>query len=147
MNSPISFEDTSPRITEDDIDALSRGLGVTFPTSARRHYLEYNGGVPSPDVYDMDGELLQVQQFFSIRYGDLLFTIENNYEELVLQQRIIPVSLIPFAIDPGGDYYCLSTENGEVSIFRAENLPDSQEANIRICSSIDDFISGLSFGP
>ena len=147
MNAMIEFDDQSPSIQGDDIDDLSQRLGVTFPASARRHYLEFNGGIPSLDVYDMNGELLAVQQFFSIKYGVPLFTIEDNYEELALRQGILPKNLLPFAIDPGGDYYCLSTETGEVSIFRPEFLPDHEKANVRICESIDEFTSGLSIGP
>src|SRR5262245_2590120 len=140
----VCFENSAAPIEEEDFDWLAQRLGVPFPPSAKAQYLEYNGGEPDAYVFASNGLKLVVQQFFSIKYGKSGNTIEDNYAELVLREGIIPRGLIPFAIDPAGDYYCISSETGSISIFRSEHLPDLSRCITLLADSMSDFVAGLS---
>lgn len=142
----VSFENSATPIGEEDFDWLAQRLGTRFPQSARAQYLEWNGGEPSPYVFTSEGVKFVVQQFFSIRYGKAGETVEDNYEELVLREKIIPRDLIPFAVDPAGDYYCLSAKTGDVSIFRSEHLPDLSRCVTHLADSMSAFVAGFSEG-
>lgn len=140
----VCFENSAAPIVEADFDWLAQQLGVQFPLSARSQYLEFNGGEPDPYVFASEGSKFVVQQFFSIKYGKAGNTIEDNYAELVMREGIIPRDLIPFAIDPAGDYYCVSAETGGISIFRSEHLPDISRCLTHLADSMTDFVAGLS---
>jgi len=138
------FINTQKSITDYHLNELESLTGYKLPSDFREHYLIFNGGEPELCLYMYEGSPLVVQEFFPIAFGDERNTVEGNYRELVLEDKIIPRNLLPFGRDPGGDFYCLDMESGRITIFRAEYLPDLNECITEIAVSLAEFLDGLT---
>lgn len=58
----------------------------------------------------------------------------------------MPDYLVPFAIDPGGDYYCFSTrpaDLGAIYAFHMDLWREPERAMDRLAASVADFFSKL----
>ncbi|WP_260436518.1 SMI1/KNR4 family protein [Burkholderia sp. Bp9004] len=125
-------------------------MGKSLPEGLKEFLLSVNGGVPERTYWPIDGgEFLWVKRFLSLI--DSLGrgpTIEQSY--LNGQQRaFLPSDLIPFAIDHGGNFFCLD-EAGRVYFYAVDAWsPDATfEANVQHAKSyltveIRAFIEGL----
>ena len=87
-------------------------MGVPLPQDLKEFLAFANGGVPTKAYWPIDGgEFLWVKRFLSLK--DSLGrgrTIEETYS-LGGQKAFLPRNLIPFAIDHGGNYFCLDGDN------------------------------------
>jgi uncharacterized protein (TIGR02996 family) len=52
----IRFRDSGPALTSADLDRIERQLNVTLPTQYRAFLLNYNGGVPEPGQFLLEGQ-------------------------------------------------------------------------------------------
>lgn len=130
-------------LSETDFAWFKNETGLTLPPDVRAHYAQYNGGEPRDYLYVSDGTKYVVQEFFPIRYGKPGETVEDNYRELVRKDKLIPKGMMPFAIDPAGDFYCVDIPTGQVSIFRAEFLPNLMKCITPLAPSMSTFVAGL----
>ena len=63
-------------------------------------------------------------------------------ETLVVKERLVPVTMVPFAVDPGGDYFFVdtTTTDGHVYIYRH----DTAHENLRsLGCGFDEFLASL----
>jgi hypothetical protein len=130
-------------ISESELSELENLTGYQLPLDFKEHYLLFNGGEPEHCLYMLDGDPLVIQEFFPIGYGAVGSTVDAHFRELVLEDKIIPSNLLPFARDPSGDFYCLDMESGKVIIFRAEYLPELSECMAEVAGSMTEFLNGL----
>ncbi|PUB83003.1 MAG: hypothetical protein DBP02_13275 [gamma proteobacterium symbiont of Ctena orbiculata] len=137
------FVNSQHQLSETDFDWLYKETDIVLPSEVRSHYLLFNGGEPEQYIYIKDGDKYVVQEFFSIRYGEAGRTIENNYRDLVLNEKVIPSNMVPFGRDPAGDFYCFDVATGSISIFRSESLPDLNNCITMLASSMTEFVYGL----
>jgi hypothetical protein len=137
------FVNSQHQLSETDFDWLYTETGIVLPSEVRAHYLVFNGGEPEQYIYIKDGNKYVVQEFFSIRYGEAECTIENNYRELVMNEKTIPANMVPFGRDPAGDFYCFDVATGQISIFRSEHLPDLNKCITALARSMTEFVDGL----
>ena len=143
MNKYVNFDNARRELSDSDFAWLEAQIGTALPKAVRAHYSVFNGGEPENYIYVLDENRYVIQEFFSIRYGKPGHNIEDNYRELVQKERIIPKGMVPFAIDPAGDFYCFDSADGRISIFRSEHLPDIEKCITFLANSISDFVDGL----
>jgi len=143
MSDSVNFEKSGRQLSDMDFTWLEAQIGLALPPDVRAHYSTFNGGEPENYLYVTGKDRYVVQEFFSIRYGKPGHNIEDNYRELARNEKIIPNRLVPFAIDPAGDFYCFDSVTGHISIFRSENLPDLQKCITFLANSMSDFVEGL----
>lgn len=143
----VIFTEIEQRILEADIRNVKHKLGVSFPEQIVQHYLQYNGGAPDPYCFVIeDGTVLMVQEFLAIKYGNI--TLEYTYNTLTNNDAPIPVNLIPFASDPGGNYFCFDQDDkGSIYYYDAEHYDDPKRAFRKISNSLDDFLNRLKDEP
>ncbi len=130
-------------VSAPDIDAVERRIGRTLPEPLRQHYLEANGGQPEKSSFlHEDGFELVVHQFLSMRPGG-----KGDFEDSFLHAKVdapfLPDDLIPFAIDPGGDYFCISDDAarlGQIFFFYSEEADEPDEATVFLAPSLAEFI-------
>jgi hypothetical protein len=103
------FEERGNPIEESDISAIEEARNFHLPTSYRNFLLQYNGGIPVPEIIDIDGLSegpTDVQVFFGLGRSpdssDLMWNLEliDSYSGI---ERMIPI-----ACDSGGGLFCLS---------------------------------------
>ncbi len=133
-------------VTAADVDAVERRIGRTLPDALRAHYLDANGGKPehSSCFYGENFELV-VHNFLSMRPGG-----KGDFEDSFMQAKVdapfLPPDLIPFAIDPGGDFFCISDappRAGQIFFFYSEEADDPEAATVRLAPSLPEFIENL----
>jgi cell wall assembly regulator SMI1 len=143
------FFESAEKINESDIAKLEADLGLTLPKQMIEHYLNYNGGYPESDIFLWpNGEKTTINTFASIKY-DGFQSIEENYKNLVLIESYLPVGILPFATDDGGNLFCVSCREIDYgSIYYCNNdhynTERKEEFLIKIDSSFKHFIENLS---
>jgi hypothetical protein len=93
-----------------------------------------------------NGSSYVIHEFLTIGSKNKKGTFESAIEDCVLEMPIIPVFLIPFAIDEGGDFYCISSradDFGKIYFFWQEFCDDLERAMEFVAPSLEDFIAGI----
>lgn len=139
------FRDTSKAVDLADIREIERNLEVTFPKQLIEHYLKYNGGNPINNfLYSEISDIeTSVQTFLPLKYkNETGYTIEDMYRHFV-GRNVFSGKYLPFAMDYGGNLFCVNMENGEIVMIWLDK-GDVEEENIPVLShSFDEFISSL----
>jgi cell wall assembly regulator SMI1 len=139
------FQHTGRPLTSEDLDTVEKELGIQLPETLRSHYLRYNGGIPERKVSTAPGYLgFEVHEFDTMRYPqsatDAVF--EEHYRMLV-GRGLLPSTFIPFAINGGGDPFCISTVDGGI-YFHPMDYDESRGPRfIRLADSLEEFVEGL----
>jgi hypothetical protein len=140
------FIRTVQPVTSSDLGVVERAFGFSFPADFRAHYLNHNGGRPQNNLFKKDDTVFVVSEFFPIKYGRANSLFEDVFRDLKMDQEVLPKHLVPFADDPGGDYYCFSIREkdaGSVWIYRGEYSDDLERAVTYLAKSLPEFIENL----
>lgn len=143
----IDFVDCRKPLTVDEIDRIEKSLNLRFPVALKSHYLKFNGGSPKNCIFTKSGEEFVVQEFFPMCFGPKPDRLESIVADLVIARAIIPPMLMPFADDPGGDYFCIGVDEksaGKIYMFCNDYSHDAARAIRYLSKSLDDFLSDLS---
>ena len=136
------FENPKPSLTPEELDELEQHIGFALPHSLRELYGTLGGGrfrfgrfVDAADYY-YDLHMLIAAKAANREDG---FVAE--YEYIVKKRELVPSHLVPFAIEGGGNFYCL--DRGDESVWYADMelgndglLPPPK----RIADSLDAFL-------
>jgi hypothetical protein len=147
----MSYRNSGPPVSGQDVDRIGVELGVMLPDSLRALLLRNNGGMPSRDRWPLpDGESLWIGRFLPIiDSAGRGRTLEATYQ-LGRDRGFLPPGLIPFAADPGGNYFCVALD--ERVYFYAMDAWDAEldtEHNIRLAkleltAGVDEFVDALT---
>jgi SMI1 / KNR4 family (SUKH-1) len=118
----MQFSDSDETLSPVQLEQIEEDLQLEFPEPFKRLYLESNGGSPSPYVFtneDIDTVVSELLPLTSRSSG----TAVRSYKHLVLDSKLVPRRLFPFAIDGGGDYFFVdcSSPTGTVYFYRSES--------------------------
>lgn len=128
-----------------DIKEVEKRFGIQLPKPLKEFYLQSNGGRPDRDRYKGDGDIYIVNAFLPIKYAaGTGGTLERSIQWLKVDRRVLPDDLVPFAVDPFGNYFCFSiSEVGAGAIYfvgmECKGIPNG----ILLCSSFDEFLANL----
>lgn len=138
------FSHTQQPVDNTDLDAVERRFAFSFPREVREHYLQYNGGSPEKCLFQND---YVVHEFLPVKHGEH-GTLEDSIQHLKVEAPILPDYLVPFAIDPGGDYYCFSIrpqDHGAIYFFAGEFYEDTPERAVKyLARSLPEFLGSLT---
>jgi hypothetical protein len=105
----LQFRQPGPSISDQDLAALERELGVRLPDDYREFMLVHNGGRPEPADFPIPGEPVpdswSTLQFFLSLNGQEYYT-DLGWHLDMFRDRV-PAELLPIAYDPGGNLVCL----------------------------------------
>jgi hypothetical protein len=107
----MRLDRTGPQLAQVDIEALEREYGGSLPSSYKGFLLQFNGGVPAPNVAvqvsGLPGSPTDLQEFFGIRAevesSDLYWNL-RSFGKACVGRRLLPI-----ACDSGGSLFCLRT--------------------------------------
>ena len=144
----IEFKDSSNPISELEIEGVERKFGFTYPEPLRQLYLVVNGGRPSPNRIYREADKFILHEFLPIKYSrSPISTVEISIQRLKVDKLILPAHLIPFAIDPGGNYYCFKSNNikdQSIVLFYMDHWNDLQYPTRFVAESIGDLLDSLT---
>lgn len=140
------FIRTVQPVTISDLGEVERAFGFSFPADFRDHYLTHNGGRPPQYLFKKDDTVFVVSEFFPIKYGRANCSFEDVFRDLKIEREVLPKHLVPFADDPGGDFYCFSVSDNEVGsiwIYRGEYSDEPDRAVEFLAPSLNEFLENM----
>lgn len=136
------FNKCAKKITIKDIQQVENLIHLSFPKDFTEHYLKYNGGIPSKAYFYMEpyDTFAEISSFKSIKFKDELGDprIEDTYQNLSIKKNIIPKNMLPFAIDWGGNLFCINVDTEDIYIIYLD-LGEVNEINGSIRFLINGF--------
>ncbi|PIT17269.1 hypothetical protein BGI32_03095, partial [Snodgrassella alvi] len=151
------FYDSEQAINTADLNEVEKLLKIKIPVQLRQFLLQHNGGMPENNTWlDPEGEFEEVviHELIPIKYYKK-FNNNKNYlmpskAEDLWGRKLLPETFLPFAIDAGGNYFCIDINNGKIYYYTLDtwsdnlSLTDNQDMNTRfLCNSFNEFISKL----
>ena len=136
---------TKHPLTNADLIEVEKAFHFTFPSEFRRHYLRYNGGSPERNLFKKNNRIFVVQEFLQIKFGTREF--EETFRDFKIDNEILPKNLVPFAVDPGGDYYCFSIgdeDRGSIWFYVGEYHDQQDRAAEYLTKSLPAFLEGMT---
>lgn len=142
----VTFIKSGLPLKRDTLSEVETELRFAFPDEFIKFYLAQNGGRPLEHLFRTENSVLIVSYFFPV--ADL--ASENRFEkvfrDLKVSGGIIPAFLVPFACDPGGDFFCFSSRNedfGAIWLFQLDYSDLPARAGKFVCRNLDVFLNGL----
>ena len=102
----VQWKYVSPLKEKSAVDVLEIKYNYPLPSDLKNCILEYNSGVPSPCLFDFGENKGKVfGGLLSYNTGDL----DNIYDfvELFQNKDKSGLSMLPFGIDPAGNFLCI----------------------------------------
>ena len=143
----LEFNNKSESITAKDIADVERKNKFIFPQEIKSFLLANNGGQPNKTIYTQNSQDYVVDFFLPIK--------STEFEDLTYSATItdlsdiIPNTVIPFAIDPFGNYFVFDKAEGKIYFLEMEEVAlsllasDFESEPQLIADSIDDFFNNL----
>jgi SMI1-KNR4 cell-wall len=152
----IKFIKTESKINSSEIKEVENLIGLSFPNQYTNHLLRYNGGKCKPDIFtfEEDGGIARsrIQLFFAIHDGKN--NLVNNINIYKIDEKRLPIHILPIADDPFGNLICISCgekDYGFIYFWNHENEVDYAESDAYdysnlylITKNFDDFINTLT---
>ncbi|WP_369986725.1 SMI1/KNR4 family protein [Pseudomonas xanthosomatis] len=139
----MHMEGCEAPVTEAEIDAIEKHLGVAFPKDFRAFYLRANGGYCATNLFKSPEDDYPLNAFLPMKYTDMC--IEACYATFQAEPDL-PKFFVPFAIDGGGDFYGFSTapaEHGKISLFSSDSYFHPEGEMIALCDTFTELIDHL----
>lgn len=136
-------------MSEAELAALERDLGVALPPGYRAFLQTTDGGVPSPAWFPIFGLLKnpfnEVQVLFGARHG--LQADQLGWNRAVFSGRL-PAGFLPIGGTDSGDLLCLCTSGGPTgAVFfwnhEAESHPPDTTSLHFVARDFESFLEGL----
>lgn len=129
----MKFSGSDKKISLEQILDVEKKISLTFPEKLRETYLLANGGEPEPYVFRKNRVEAVVNEFLPLISKNSETAVEV-YVELAQKKSLIPLYMMPFAADPGGDYFLVDTrkQNGEVHLYRHDTSAKNPILNLKI---------------
>lgn len=119
----------------DPVGVFEKKYGFVIPDDLESCIINNNGGRPTPKVFTTDaGAEYEVKSLLSYNEEDS----ENIYKVIDFFVKNYGTTVLPFARDSGGNYYCV--KNGKIVFWTQEMEFYS------VCDSFSDFIKLLEDG-
>ncbi|UVE68933.1 SMI1/KNR4 family protein [Burkholderia pyrrocinia] len=151
------FENCAPKISIVDFENAEKEIGHKLPVEFRDHYLKNNGGNPENTLFDNSdgGEPFEVVGFYPIKFNTAAYETKDSllveHYRSMLDRSVIPDNLLPFAHDPGGNFFCLNLDGGGVVFYATDSFDSdlSAEQNHAVLQTIltisfESFMNQLS---
>jgi len=118
------FENPKPGISPAELDELEQRIGFAIPHSLRERYGTLGGGRFRFGLFIGDGEIYyDLHELVSAKStaidGKIIdMGVADEYAYIVKERGLVPDRLVPFAVESGGNFYCV--DRGDESIWYAD---------------------------
>ena len=142
------YNETNKYLSQLDLNNIEEKIGFNFPADYKRFLLQFNGGKPEKEVFNMINNSSIVDRFFGF--------CENEYRNAlryygVVYNKRIPSNTFPIGKDPGGNLILISisgSDYGKIYFWdhnwEAEEGREPDYSNLTlIADSFDEFVNNL----
>ncbi|MCL1917644.1 MAG: SMI1/KNR4 family protein [Peptococcaceae bacterium] len=120
----LSLSNSEKTLQDNDFNKIAQDLGVKLPSDFVEFYALYNGGDPDRNVFEnAHGTIgdIEISEFIPMLYcrefkNDPDFTLDGRVKQEWAKNEV-PRSLLPFAMDWGGNYICIGLNDGAVYFY------------------------------
>lgn len=117
-----------------DICAFEALAGMAFPRPVAEFLIAHNNGRPRPNGVQMpSGEEHVFEKLLSFSQGD----VENVFSTFGNLQGELAPGLLPIALDPFGNYFCLDAKHGFQVVFWQHETRSAEQTGKDLFSLID----------
>jgi len=139
--------DPAQALTAADIREVEQAVGIELPTDLRRHYLWGNGGFAIRSEFivpdrDLEYDVAAWKPMKYRGYADEM-RFEDSYQLLVRDKKLIPDHLVPFAINGGGDFFCMDRSTQAIVFYAMDSCADPKAATRLLTGSLREFLDVL----
>jgi cell wall assembly regulator SMI1 len=152
----LQMSKSDPKVASSDLESLENEVGHTLPEGFRIFYLAHDGGVADRDCWDSGDEYepVRIKKVKAVAASGAFDAAETKYLSgcyaVMTSKNVIPKTLLPFATDDGGNFFCLDLPDGDVCFYATDSFdPNSSYAANHakayrwLASSFDAFVEGL----
>ncbi|QGT84324.1 SMI1/KNR4 family protein [Pseudomonas coronafaciens] len=154
MHFKLSKSDST--IGNSELEHLESVVGRSLSEAFKQFYIKHNGGIPNKDWWDSNDEYepIRVKRFkavaseISVDAADTKF-LGGCYISMV-KKEVIPKTLLPFAIDDGGNFFCLDLADGNVCFYATDSFDSEKSTAINqteayrwLAISFEKFVENL----
>jgi cell wall assembly regulator SMI1 len=156
MMGVLKMSKSDPEVNSSDLSSLEDEIGHALPEGFKNFYLTHNGGVADRDWWDSGDEYepVRIKKFKSVAGSGALDAAETKYLSgcyaVMTSKNVIPKTLLPFATDDGGNFFCLDLTEGDVCFYATDSFDSNSsyaanhaKAYRWLASSFDTFVEGL----
>lgn len=149
----LTFSHSANALSETDINAVENLLGIKIPADVKSHYMTFNGGYPSKQVfeYEYDDEIMTATVIYFMPFccqeGVAIEKVALDY----WQKYKMPTYFLPFAWGWDSDYLVYHLESGEIYRYYIDDWSDEVRAKenfVRlsrlIANNFQEFLEGLT---
>ncbi|MCP5557618.1 MAG: SMI1/KNR4 family protein [Verrucomicrobiaceae bacterium] len=123
-----SFKSPGKQLSNTDIERVEQKLKLRFPACVRELYLHSNGGRPDDCLFISEQLFEVVCEFLPLDLGSGLSItpLTEHYLDMVVDRKFWSAHLVPFADDPGGNFFLFdsSAEEGWVYFWTHDTAFD-----------------------
>lgn len=151
----MRLSDSGEKITSEDIRAFEKKYSLVLPEDYKSFLERTNGGMPEGDyVFEFFDEVTErtnhsvIQEFFILSKDetDSYDDLESNCIDL-WDDEALSKDTLPFALDPGGDYLCLSLGSDDYgAVYLCNHEYDDSETGYLVKSKVADSFSAFMEG-
>ena len=107
-----TFTDTKEQLNSiQQINEVEKWIGLTFPHEYKNHLLLHNGGRCEPNIFgfiENEEPAESCIDWFLAIYDGKYNNLKDYIETYKLNEKRLPIHIIPIAHDPGGNLVCIS---------------------------------------
>jgi hypothetical protein len=153
----ITFSRLQKPISPKEIEEIEHYIRLKFPEEYKEHLLKFNGGQCTPNIFSFveNGKETNsnIDWFLAINDGKYN-NIKEDIEILKIDEKRMPVHIVPIAHDSCGNMVCISCgiqDYGYIYFWDHENEVDytvsgnDDYSNLYlIAKSFNEFLNGLT---
>jgi SMI1 / KNR4 family (SUKH-1) len=143
----IRLKTSSNKLLKEDIKSFIENLKVNLPDEFYSFYEINNGGVSENNSFYVEesDSYVEISFFYPITYKSEKLgqvSIEDSYK-LLIEKNIITKQYLPFAVDWGGNYFCINQEDESVVLILSDMGIYSPKNVRKLTTSFHSFIENL----
>jgi hypothetical protein len=135
----MEFKHNNRKISVQDLANFKDKYNLDIPQDYADFLLQYNGGQSINNKYPSEFGAYLVHEFYSILNGNLL--LEDALEDLQIVEQVLPNYLLPFAIDEGGNQFCIGVKPSNFAKIYIYYLDTDSDQEIYLDNSFESFTS------
>jgi hypothetical protein len=149
----VEFRNTESQTNFAEIERLEKLIDLKFPVDYVNHLIKFNGGNCSPNRFSFlenKKETSSSIDWFLAVYDGEFDNLERYLRDYKIEDKRLPLDIIPFAHDSGGNLICISANNEKVYFWDHEKevdysiSDDSDFSNLYlIAENLKDFLNRL----
>jgi hypothetical protein len=140
----LQIIESSPAATAQQLLEIENRLGTKLPNAYRTFLERTNGGLPRPDVVDIDGLAggsADIQVFFATTRAIPSSTLVWNLD--LIRERFPSETLLPIACDSFGNLYCLKWDGPAEHVVVYWDLCGGTNSSYLVAPSFEEFTARI----